>query len=82
MTYLGKKPPDNSDGAPNGDAAAAVFLANPAADNSTWFAPGQMRGQPQKDAYFYLNIVVAKNVTYKDYARQRRMHKWRGRYKF
>jgi hypothetical protein len=66
----------------SGDASAAVFLANPSSDNSNWFAPGQMRGQPQKDAYFWLNIVVARNITYKDYAKQRKMHKWRGRYKF
>ncbi len=64
------------------DPSAAVYLANPAAANTNWFAAGQQRGDSQKDAYFYLNVVVTRNITYKDYARQRRMNKWRGRYKF
>lgn len=62
---------------------AAAYLSNPANNNSSWFSPGQMRGQPQKDAYYYLNIVVARNITYKDYAKQRKSYQWnRGRYKF
>ena len=61
----------------------AQYLSNPASDNSTWFAPGQQRGDSQNDAYYYLNVVVARNITYKDYAKQRRSYKWtRGRYKF
>lgn len=60
----------------------AAYLSNPAKDNTTWFAPGQQRGDKQMDAYYYLNVVVIRNVTYKDYARQRKMHRWRGRYKF
>lgn len=62
--------------------ADAAYLSNPAQQNTTWFAPGQQRGDEQKDAYFYLNVVLTRNLTYKDYARQRRMNKWRGRYKF
>ena len=60
----------------------AAYLSNPATQNTTWFAPGQQRGDKQKDAYYYVNLTFARNVTYKDYARQRRMHKWKGRYKF
>lgn len=61
----------------------AQYLSNPASDNTNWFAPGQMRGQPQNDAYYYVNIVVQRNITYRDYARQRRGYQWtRGRYKF
>lgn len=60
----------------------AAYLSNPAVENSTWFAAGQQRGDKQKDAYFYLNIVFARNITYKDYAKARRAPKWRGRYKF
>ena len=60
----------------------AAYLSNPAVENSTWFAAGQQRGDKQKDAYFYLNLVVARNITYKDYAKARRAPKWRGRYKF
>lgn len=61
---------------------AAVYLANPAQDNTTWFAPGQQRGDKQKDAFYTANLVVARNITYKDYAKSRRQNKWRGRYKF
>lgn len=61
---------------------AAAYLSNPSQVNSSWFAPGQQRGDNENDAYFYLNIVFSKNVTYKDYARQRRIVKWHGRYKF
>jgi hypothetical protein len=62
---------------------AAQYLSNPAIDNTSWFAPGQQRGQAQKDAYYYLNIVVQKNITYKDYVQKRRSYHWgRNRYKF
>ena len=61
----------------------AAYLSNPAVNNTTWFAPGQVRGQKEKDAYYYLNFVVQRNITYKDYAKQRRSYQWnRGRYKF
>lgn len=60
----------------------AAYLSNPSSQNSTWFAAGQQRGDKQKDAYFYLNVVFARNITYKDYARQRKMQRWKGRYKF
>lgn len=61
----------------------AVYLANPSTENTSWFVEGQQRGDPkQDDAYFYVNIVFARNVTYKDYARQRKQHRWKGRYKF
>jgi len=62
---------------------AAQYLSNPAIDNTAWFAPGQQRGQAQKDAYYYLNIVVQKNITYKDYVQKRRSyHFGKNRYKF
>ncbi len=62
---------------------AAQYLSNPAIDNTSWFAPGQQRGQAQKDAYYYLNIVVQKNITYKDYVQKRRSYHWgKNRYKF
>jgi hypothetical protein len=62
---------------------AAQYLSNPAIDNTAWFSPGQQRGQEQKDAYYYMNIVVQKNITYKDYIQKRRSYHWgRTRYKF
>ena len=61
----------------------AAYLSNPAVNNTTWFAPGQVRGHDEKDAYYYMNFVVQRNITYKDYARQRKSYQWsRGRYKF
>ena len=60
----------------------AAYLSNPSVENTTWFAAGQQRGDKQKVAYFYLNIVFYKNITYKDYAKARKAPRWRGRYKF
>lgn len=37
-----------------------------------WFGAGQQRGDNnQRDSYYRLNIVIARNLTYKDYGRQR-----------
>jgi hypothetical protein len=64
-------------------SAEASYLSNPAKENSSWFVPGQMRGQPQNDAYYYLNMVVIKNITFKDYSIQRRRYYWKkAKYKF
>ena len=63
-------------------SAASAYLSNPSVQNQAWFGTAQQRGDNENDAYYYVNIVFARNVTYKDYARARRMHKWRGRYKF
>lgn len=60
----------------------AAYLSNPSVENSTWFAAGQQRGDKQKDAYFFLNIVFTRNITYKDYSKKSKATKWRGRYKF
>lgn len=63
--------------------ASSAYLSNPSHQNSTWFTPGEQRGDKQKDAIFYANIVVYRNITYKDYAGDRRKQTWRGgRYKF
>jgi hypothetical protein len=62
---------------------AAAYLSNPAKDNAEWFAPGQMRGQPQNDAYYYLNFVIMRNITYKDYTLKRQKYHWtKSKYKF
>lgn len=61
----------------------AAALANPVVGNPS-FAPGQKRGDPnQKDAYYHMNIVVTRNLTYKDYGRQRTKLKMKalGKYK-
>jgi len=62
---------------------SAAYLSNPANDNVTWFAPGQQRGDKNKDAYYYLNVVAAYNLTYKDRGKKRNYYKWnKRRYKF
>jgi hypothetical protein len=61
----------------------AQYFANPAVGNPS-FDPGQKRGDPnQKDAYYHMNIVVTRNLTYKDYGRQRTKMKLKalGKYK-
>lgn len=61
----------------------AIYLSNPAAGNPS-YAPGQKRGDPnQKDAYYHMNVVVTRNITYKDYGRQRTKLKLKalGKYK-
>jgi hypothetical protein len=64
-------------------SAEAQYFSNPSVSNVNWFAPGQQRGDKQKDAYYHLNMVVARNITYKDYAKQRRSYKYpKGRYKY
>lgn len=63
-------------------AQQAAYFSNPAQNNTAWFSPGQQRGDDNLDAYYYVNIFVARNITYKDYAKSRRMHRWNGRYKF
>jgi len=60
----------------------AAFLSNPST-NPANYAPGQQRGDKQKDAYFYLNLVAYKNITYKSKSKARKKETWRGgRYKF
>lgn len=61
---------------------ASAYLSNPAYQNASWFSAGDQRGDKQKDAYFYTNIVFSRNITYKNYASSSRSVKWRGRYKF
>jgi hypothetical protein len=60
----------------------AAFASNPAIENHHWFAPGQQRGNPDdKDAYFFTNIVLTRNITYPKPKGGSRV-KWSGRTKF
>lgn len=45
----------------------AIYLSNPALSNLTWFNHGEKRGDDELDAFFYLNFIVTKNITYKNY---------------
>ncbi len=70
----------NKLGAPGSDA---YYLSNPSQVNQQWFSPGSQRGDKQKDAYYTVNIMAYRNITYKDYASRRKSYHWKtGRYKF
>ncbi|MNK12890.1 hypothetical protein D3C87_309680 [compost metagenome] len=43
---------------------AAAYLSNPS-NNPSAFNPGSQRGDKQKDAFLYVNIMVTRNITYK-----------------
>ena len=61
----------------------AQYLSNPASNNTSWFAPGQQRGDANKDAYYTLNIVATRNITYKYKGGSRNRIQWSsGKYKF
>jgi hypothetical protein len=60
----------------------AIYFSNPS--GNPIFNPGEKRGDPnQKDAYYHVNLIVTRNLTYKDYGRQRKKYnlKSTGRYK-
>ena len=60
-----------------------AYMSNPALGNPTYDAGNQRGDSKHKDAYYHLNIIVTKNLTYKDYGRQRKKYnlKSTGRYK-
>lgn len=52
-------------------------------DQHNWFGTGQQRGDKQKDAYFFVNVVVTRNITYRSYTKTHRRYKLsKGKYKF
>lgn len=62
----------------------AEDFGNMADPSDATFAPGQQRGDSdQKDAYYHMNVVFTRNLTYKDYGKQRKKLnlKSMGRYK-
>ena len=57
-----------------------AYFSNPGSP----YGPGDKRGDPnQKDAYYHMNVVFTRNLTYKDYAKQRKKFnlKSSGKYK-
>lgn len=54
------------------DPAITIGVPNGSTGGYNWFGPGYQRGDnQQRDSYYRLNIVIARNITYKDYGRQR-----------
>jgi hypothetical protein len=59
----------------------AAYLSNPAKteEHKGWFSLGQQRGDPnQKDAYFFANLILVRNITYKTKSPRRPTIKWKG----
>ncbi|MNK12889.1 hypothetical protein D3C87_309670 [compost metagenome] len=60
----------------------AAYLSNPSGTPEA-FNPGSQRGSSQKDAFFYVNIMLTRNITYKSAFGIKRSHKYHwGRAKF
>ena len=60
----------------------AVYAANPAIENHTWFGEGMQRGNPDdKDTYLFANIVLTRNITYPKPKYGSKV-RWGGRTKF
>ncbi len=54
------------------DPAITVNPPNGSVGGYNWFGAGYQRGDnKQRDSYYRFNVVIAKNLTYKDYGRQR-----------
>ena len=52
-------------------------------DQHNWFVGGQQRGDKQKDAYFFVNIVLTRNITYRNYTKVHKRYKLsKSKYKF
>ena len=52
----------------NLQSSLAVHFANPANQNANWFVPGQQRGDSkQNDAYYHINVVLSRNITYENF---------------
>lgn len=58
----------------------AAYLSNPSSNPSS-FEPGSQRGDKQKDAIFYANIIIVRNITYKSSTRTGPMKLGKSRYR-
>jgi len=65
----------------------ALHFSNPKEPSTPWgsaYSAGKKRGDPnQKDAYYHINLIFTRNLTYKDYGKERSKYnlKSSGRYK-
>jgi hypothetical protein len=54
---------------PSNLSEEGAYFSNP----DSPYIPGDKRGDPnQKDAYYHMNVVFTRNITYKDYGKQRK----------
>lgn len=56
--------------------AQAAYLSNPS-NNPSAFEPGSQRGGKQNDAFFYVNLMVTRNLTYKASSRSGGNQVWK-----
>ena len=62
--------------------ATAAALSDRSGNNQ-WFGTGQQRGDIQKDSYYYISVILTKNVTYRNYTKTHKHYKLqKGKYKF
>lgn len=55
------------------DNQQAVYFSNPTNGLNPSFKFGEKRGDSEhKDAYYHLNVIITRNITYNDYGRKRR----------
>lgn len=59
----------------------AAYLSNPSSKPEA-FNPGSQRGGSQKDAFFYVNVMLTRNLTYKSNFKVNRSHRGHWRTKF
>ena len=63
------------------DSDLASHFSNPANQNAHWFGPGEQRGDPSnKDAYYHLNIILTRNITYEGFRANLKIKKKKGTY--
>lgn len=61
-----------------GASQEEIYLGNPAIANQSWFGHGMQRGDDNLDAYFYVNFVFSKNITYKNMYKKGKSYRFRG----
>lgn len=56
----------------------AAALSNPSTTHPEWYNPGSKRGDDNLDAYFFLNVTLTKNITYRAMSNKGRIVKYKG----
>lgn len=62
----------------------AIYFSNPTTSTNTAYMMGKKRGDSEhQDAYYHVNFILTRNLTFKDYGKQRQKYnlKFSGRFK-
>jgi hypothetical protein len=61
----------------------AVYFSNPTTSTNTAYMVGKKRGDPDhKDAYYHINFIVTRNLTFKDFGKERQQYNLKSAGKF